>query len=358
MSNTKLPNLWYTKNIMEIDKTSLHFLQALLIIALLAVCVVFAPYFSVFVLCLVFGVIFRPLHRVIRSYIKNPGLSSLLSTVVVLIIVLGPVALVITQLFREAQGLIQDIQNNSYDVHAIIPSAQAQLQHYFPYLNVDLQSYLGAVLNWVVRNSGAVFSGAANVLVNLLLSAIALYYWFKDGEKLEAALVRLSPLPDKQDGAIISKLSAAIRSIIRGTLLVALVQGTLAGIGFKIFGVPNAVLLGTVTCLCALIPGVGTSLVLAPTIIYLFIKGPLPPAIGLLIWGAVAVGLIDNFIGPKLMSRGSRLHPFFILVSVLGGIKLLGPIGFLAGPLAVSLLFALLDIYSSLTKNGQTPKPA
>jgi len=108
------------------------------------------------------------------------------------------------------------------------------------------------------------------------------------------------------------------------------------------------VLWGSVTAIAALIPGVGTSLVLIPAILFLFISGRFFPGFGLLIWGAGAVGLVDNFLGPKLVGRGMRMHPFIILLSVLGGIGFFGPVGFLLGPLTISLFFAFFEIYSSI----------
>ena len=120
--------------------------------------------------------------------------------------------------------------------------------------------------------------------------------------------------------------------------------------GFSIFGVPNPILWGSVAAVAALIPGVGTALVLIPSILYLFFIGETVSASGLLVWGIVAVGLVDNILGPKLVGRGIKLHPFLTLLSILGGISFFGPLGFLFGPLTLSLLFAFLEIYSTIRR--------
>ena len=181
--------------------------------------------------------------------------------------------------------------------------------------------------------------------MGVFIFLVALYYLFKDGHKLKKAVVALSPLRDIYDETIFSKLALAINSVIRGSLTVALVQGILTAVGFAIFGVPNATLWGSVAAIAALIPGIGTALVLLPAIFYLFFNGETFFAVGLFLWGMTAVGLIDNFLGPKLVERGIRLHPFLILLSILGGISFFGPLGFLLGPLALSLFFVLLEIY-------------
>jgi len=190
-----------------------------------------------------------------------------------------------------------------------------------------------------------VFSSVGKVFLALFLSLLAFYCLIKDGQSLRDFYIRISPLPDEDDERILVKLHATVNSVIRGTLVIAVIQGFLTGIGFMIFGIPNPTLWGSIAAITALVPTVGTAIVLIPGIIYLSIASGTAPAVGLTIWGLVAVGLVDNFLGPQVMKRGVAIHPFVILLSVLGGLSFFGPIGFLIGPLIISLLFALLEIY-------------
>ncbi len=157
--------------------------------------------------------------------------------------------------------------------------------------------------------------------------------------------VVLSPLSHEDDEILFGRLERAINSVIKGNLSIALIQGIIAAVGFTIFGLPNSVIWGTLTAFAALIPGVGTSLVVIPAVIYLFFASGMFPAIGLLVWGVLAVGLIDNFLGPKLIGSGMRLHPLFVLFAVLGGISLFGAIGIFLGPLTLAFLVALVSVY-------------
>jgi predicted PurR-regulated permease PerM len=120
----------------------------------------------------------------------------------------------------------------------------------------------------------------------------------------------------------------------------------LTAFGLWLFGFDRAVLWGLVAAFGALIPGVGTMIVFVPALIYLAFSGMYVQFVGVAVWGAVAVGLIDNFLGPYLMSRGNSMHPFLILLSVLGGIATFGPIGFIVGPVIMSLFKVLLELYS------------
>ena len=204
-----------------------------------------------------------------------------------------------------------------------------------------------------MENLSAVFSNVAKTTLGIFIFLIALYYLFKDGLKLKEAVVAFSPLKNTDDETIFTKLSSATNSVVKGTLLIALIQGILTAIGFIIFGIPNATLWGSLATITALIPSVGTAIILLPSILYLFSIGNVFSALGLLIWGIVVVGLVDNLLRPKLIERGIRIHPFLILLSTLGGISLLGPIGFLLGPIILSLLAVLFQIYLSLGKEYQ-----
>jgi predicted PurR-regulated permease PerM len=212
----------------------------------------------------------------------------------------------------------------------------------------NIDDYLKQGLSWLLQHLGSVFGSFVKTAASSFLFLIALYYLLKDGRKFKAVIIALSPLSDTDDETISQKLAVAIHSVMKGSLLIAFIQGVLTSVGFAIFGVPNAVLWGSVAAIAALIPGIGTALVLIPAILFLFLRGEAFSGVGLIVWGMGAVGLIDNFLGPKLVGRGTQLHPLIILLSVLGSIVFFGPIGFLLGPLIMSLLFALLDIYSSL----------
>ena len=190
----------------------------------------------------------------------------------------------------------------------------------------------------------------------MFLTLLALYYLFVHGSDFKARIIALSPLSDHYDRDITDKLQLAVTSVIKGVLVVAVVQAILCGLGFAIFGIPNAALCGSIAMIAALIPAFGTALVMIPAVLYLAITGNVGAALGLAVWGALLVGLVDNFLSPMLMSRSIKIHNFFILLSVLGGLALFGPVGFIAGPLVLSLFFALLDIYPTLILHEKAPE--
>lgn len=336
---------------MEHPKSELRFLLLLLAGVGLLAYFIFKPFLFAMLLAVVFATVFQPVHAKIFQRVKNrAGLAALLATISVLLVVIAPLSLLGFQIVQESAQLYRVLVNDggAANLSAQITDIARRLLSLSPVpidLNIDVSQYIKLALNWVAQNLGAFFSNVTQVLLGIFIFLVALFYLFKDGVRVKKMVLKLSPLQDMHDEVIFRKLAAAINSVVRGNLAIAFIQGVLTTIGFAIFGVPNAALWGSVTVVAALIPGVGTALVLIPGIIYLFITGDLFQAVGLLIWGVVAVGLIDNFLGPKLVEKGIRLHPFIILLSILGGLSFFGPLGFLIGPLVVSLLFALVDIY-------------
>ena len=214
----------------------------------------------------------------------------------------------------------------------------------FDTLGGDLDQYARMAVSYLATHLGSVATSIAAFFLSLLIFFISFYYMLKDGPQFKKAIIALSPLSETDDEFVFTRLGSAINSIIKGSFTIGLIQGTLTGFGFFLFGIPNFVLWGMVATFASFIPGVGTSLVLVPGIAFLLFTGDTTVALGLALWSILAVGLVDNFLGPRLMSRGTEVHPLLVLVGVLGGLALFGPLGIFLGPLTLSFLFVLLGI--------------
>src|SRR3989344_5687283 len=341
-------------------KPQLYFLLAILAGTVILVFFFFKPFLYALILAIVFATVFEPLHKKILAITREKkGLAALLATISVLIVIIVPLAFLSIQIFQEATQLYSSLIENGSEASLSrgVSDTIQSITRFSPVpieFSVDINKYLKQALSWLLQHLGPLFANVAKALMGIFIFLIALYYLFKDGRKLKAAVVAISPLQDIHDETIFNKLALAIKSVIKGNLAVALAQGILTAVGFAIFGVPNATLWGSVAMIAALIPGIGTALVLIPAILYLYFIGEALFAAGLLVWGVTAVGLVDNFLGPKLASRGMQLHPVLILLSILGGIGFFGPLGFLLGPLVLSLLFALLEIYFAIRKEHES----
>lgn len=335
-----------------------HFFTGLLLAVVILTVLILLPFLTPVVLALAFTVIFGPVHRYIRRvFFKNNERSNFAAFIIILlvaVIVLVPGIFIVTKIYTEIQDMYYFLTEESgrSSVVLLLNSATQWLSHalfdLFPAYSFDgfnITEYLQAGLEWAFSNIDTVFTGLSKVLLGIFVTFLALFYFLRDGKELKRQIIALSPLVDTDDERILRRLEQAVYSIFAGSLIVGVIQGILTGIGFALFGVPNPAVWGSIAAVAALIPGIGTSLVLVPGILYLFFTGTTGGAIGLLIWGVLAVGLIDNILGPILINRGIKIHPFLILLSVLGGLIFFGAIGFILGPLVLAFLFALLEIY-------------
>jgi predicted PurR-regulated permease PerM len=306
----------------------------------------FQPHLITLAVAATFAVMLYPVHRRIRSRIRaGDGLAAIVTVLLTIIVILLPLGLIIAQIARQAADLYGNLtENASFPLRNVIGMAEDTLEQWIP-MQINLGTYIGTGASWLAQHLGMMLTGTIDTVVKLFLGIIAYYYMLKDGDRFMAKLIELSPLADKQDTKILARLSQSINSVVKGSLIIALVQGIASGIGFAIFGMPFALLLGAVAGVAAFIPSLGPSMILFPAAGYLFFTGHTASAIGLTIWAIVAVGSIDNFLYPMLVGRRAEIHPFFILFSVIGGISLFGMAGLVIGPLIISLLLALLDIY-------------
>lgn len=323
------------------------FFYSLLLAVFVLVVGIFGPYLSALALAAALAVVLQGVQsRLTALFRGRNGLAAFVTILFSLVIIGLPVSFIVYQVFKESRELYTDITSNPSHYTSLVSTFfNSFVKPYFPDAQLDVSTYLKQASGWIISHFGEVFSGTAQFVVNLLLCLIALFYFLRDGEKFQATLIEYSPLPDKHDLEIIGRLNRAVHSVLRGSVFISLIQGTLSGIGFWMFGVPNPALWGSVAAISALIPGVGTSLVLIPATAYLFLTGQTVSGVGMLLWSVLAVGLIDNLLAPYLVGRGAQVHPLLVLFSVLGGIGVFGPLGFIFGPLTVSLLLALLGIY-------------
>lgn len=339
---------------MKYPKSELYFLYAFLLVVFITTFFIFRPFIYTLILAGVVAVVFDSIHTKISKITRGKGnLSALIATLFVLLVVILPIGYIGAQILQETSQLYTSIVGNDVNGNVSIRVSNG-LQAFLRSLPVpielssDFNQYIRQSLNFLLSNLGPLFTNVTKVIVNIFIFLLALFYLFKDGEKLKAMLVEFSPLQDIHDEKILNKVVVAINSVIKGSLFIAIIQGVLTALGFYIFGVPNYTLWGTVAIVAALIPSFGTSLVFIPAVIYLYFTSNIVSVFGLIAWGIAAVGLIDNFLGPKLVGRGILIHPFLILLSIVGGMILFGPLGFLLGPVVLSLSFVLLDIHNSI----------
>ena len=324
-----------------------NFFYSLLILVGILCSVVFWPFLTTLIVSISLSVVLYPIYTFFNNKVTNntPWLSSLL-TIVCFVIVLGvPAFFIGGMVFDQAQELYATFTSHGGS-QPYIAQLSSTLSKVVPIEMVSgLEEKLANAVTSLSKNVATIFTSTISTLLGFLLVLLSLFYFLKDGHHWRGTLMEISPLSDEYDEKILTKLSRAVNGVMKGYLLIALVQGLLMGVGLWIFGVPNPALWGIFAGIASMVPSVGTALVALPAIGYLALVGDTFGMVGLSLWALVLVGTIDNILNPVVVGKKIDLHPLIILFSVLGGISLMGAVGVLIGPLLVSLLYTLLTIY-------------
>jgi len=340
---------------MDTKKVQFSFFISLFLLVLVLTGRLFLPFLASIAIAFMVAVTFRPVYRwFLKLFGKQRGFASMVTIFFICIVVFLPLTFLVERLASESYNLYFDIRERGLgDLDRLTYYFIHPVQQFFPSFDPDIAGYVQSLIATLVDNLGTIFSQTASFVAQFILGIISLFYILKDGHTFRKILVRLSPLSDRYDIEIISKLESAVTSVVRGSLLTALVQGCFAAVGFYLFGIGHVILWGSVVAVAALLPGLGTGLVIIPAVLYLLTIGLTGQAIGLAIWGIIAVGLVDNILMPLFVGKRSKIHPLFILFSVIGGMLLFGVSGIFLGPLIIALFFALLDIYQLLILDDQ-----
>lgn len=307
----------------------------------------FRPYLSALILAAVCAVLTHPLFEKLRRLSLGKSTAAWISVLVAVLLVAVPLSFLGVLLYEEAQSAGSHVTGGlGAGFGAVLEPLEARVNQWLPEaFHVSAQDALQSGALWVTNNVGSIFAGTANFVLQLFVGLMALFYFLRDGEAFTSLFLKLSPLNDRYDRQILKKLKETINGVVRGKIFLSFLQGALAGVALWVVGIPNPVLWGSVAAIGALIPNIGTGIVLAPAVVYLFATGSVVESVGLTLWGFLVIGLVDNFLLPRLIGGSTHIHPLLLLFGVLGGLSFFGPAGIIFGPIAVALLYVCVDIY-------------
>jgi predicted PurR-regulated permease PerM len=317
----------------------------------------FVPFFIPITWAAVFAILFSPLHARIRKKIKKPTLSAAIMTLIVLLVIVGPVTLLMLQLVSEAGSAVRHV-NAMYESGELerllgnhLPSldfAREKLTGWVDLSTANLtemsKDALQRVSNFVVNQTSAIVSGGSQVVLHFLLMTFSLYYFFKDGATIIARLQRLIPLRDDDVKSTFRELRDLIFATMYSGVMVAVLQGIAGGILFASVGIPSAVFWGSVMAFLSVLPIIGAFLVYVPAGLILIISGSVTSGIVVLAVGGGVISQIDNFLRPMLVSNRSTMHPMILFFSMMGGVVLFGLLGIILGPVIAAIFLTILRV--------------
>lgn len=323
----------------------------LLTAALVVVFMMWLPFLKLIALGAILAVLFLPFYKNLLRRTGQEVLAAWLTIFIILLIVIVPLAILGQLLISEVVGMIKQIDSASWNPHALVSHLPQQYQDYAARFVGDLGTKFTAIAGSAFASFANIVSNVANFFISFFFVFFTAFYLLRDGEKLKKYMAGIFPLSEHHENLLVSRLEESINGVVKGSFLVALVQGLVGTVGYFIFGLPAALLWGTMTVLAALVPNVGTALVWIPAVIYSFAVGRPGQAVGLLAWSVLFTGTIDNLVSPRIISSNTQIHPLLVLFGVLGGLQLFGVIGVLLGPIFMAVFVTLLDLYQNDLKN-------
>lgn len=330
------------------------------------------PFSGAILWAIVLATMFAPLYR--RLLIRMPrwpNAAALLTLLVILVMVILPFALVTSQLVKEAADLYAAFKAG--DLHLgerlqqardALPAWATGLLDRVPELD-RLREHLSGVLmesgGFLAGQAVTLGQGTANLLIGFFVMLYLLYFLLRDGRALRRRVGDAIPLRADQKSELAEQFVLTIRATVKGSLVVAVVQGALGGLAFWYLGIRAPLMWAACMAVLSLLPVVGTAMVWVPVAAYLLISGEVWQGILLIAYGVVVIGLVDNVLRPILVGKDTQIPDYVVLIATLGGISVFGVNGLVIGPVAAAMFLAAWHVFagrrSESGDTGGSPPP-
>lgn len=335
------------------DWGSRNHIHTLLLMAVTVVGIYFsyrlaAPFLPALTWSLALAILFAPLHRWMETKVKFPNLAATLSVLAVAVIVVVPATFMADRIIVEAvsgaetiQGMIESGEwRRIFEAHPRIAPAGDWISE-----QLDLTGMVNNATSWLTGMGASFVQGSILQLIGIVLTFYMLFYFLRDRALALSSLRSLSPLPEADMTRLFNDVSDTVHATLYGTLVVAIVQGTLGGLMFWWLGLAAPLLWGVVMGLLAVVPVLGAFVIWIPAAIFLVLEGSGEKALLLTLWGAIVVGGIDNLLYPMLVGTRLKMHTVLAFVSLVGGLIVFGPAGVILGPVIFTVTRLLLEIW-------------
>jgi predicted PurR-regulated permease PerM len=334
-----------------------------LLVLVIAVSLAFAwillPFYGAALWATVLAIVFAPLYRWLSTGMRRPNLAAFTTLLIILVMVILPLTLIAASLVQEASGLYESARSGELNfsqffrrVLDTLPGWALNLLGRLGLTNLDaIQERLSAGLlqgsQFLASLVIDVGQSTVGFVVSLFVTLYLLFFLLRDGDGLSRRIKEAIPLRAEQQRAFSTKFTVAIRAIIKGDILVALLQGALGGLIFWLLGIRAPLLWAALMAVLALLPVVGTGLVWGPVAIYFLVTGAVWQGILLLGYGVLVISVVDNFLRPFLVGKDTKIPDYIVLITTLGGIATFGANGIVIGPVIAAMFLAAWDIFTA-----------
>lgn len=317
------------------------FVVALLVLAFL----VLKPILMAIIFGFILAYIFSPIYNLMFKLTKSPNFSASIITILLILIIIVPIWLFTPTLVKQSFTIYQNLQQTDF----ITP-----LEKFFPsaFASGGFSQEVGSTIHSFVTNIANSFvNSLANIILNFptlaLKAAVVLFTFFfvlRDKKILNDYIRSLLPLPKEVQNRFFKASKDVTSSVLYGQVIIGLIQGVVIGIGFFLFGASNAWVLTLLATIAGVLPIIGTMIIWLPVLVIFLITGDTVGAIGIFVFGTISSN-IDNILRPVFVSRYTQMHSAVVFIGMIGGIFVFGILGVLLGPLVLSYLLIIFDLY-------------
>jgi predicted PurR-regulated permease PerM len=346
-----------------------QFNRVTVILAVLAVTAVFIAMIRGFLLAILLAAIFSgllyPLYTRLKDKFRGKSSAASIVTIIlfvfIIIVPIGALLVVVVdqainasetvgpmlkEQFSDSSTLLDDINE--------IPLVQKFFPDHDKFVNT-VEGLVGGIGKFVINSLGSISSGAVNFFFEFFVMLFTMYYFLIYGKEYLGWILYMLPLQSEEENLLLSKFTTVTRATLKGTFVIGAVQGAMGGVAMWIAGIPNTLFWGVIMAVFSIIPAVGPAIVWLPAGVYLLLTGNTVGGVGLLLFGAIVIGNIDNLIRPALVGKEAQLPDLMIFFGTLGGLALFGATGIIIGPIIAALFLTLWEIYGATFRDSLDP---
>lgn len=339
----------------EQKETNRYFLLILILLAVILAGFLLKSYIVPVLTGALLAYIFFPVYELIKKKIKNENASAFIVSVLIILIISIPLAFLIFEISKEAnigyillkqkiaKGNLLDFECTSNVLCSTINYAKEWINQ--PEIRLYVESWIKKGSGVLAEKAFKFAAGIPQMVLNIFITFFVVFYFFVDGKKILSKLEEAVPLKEHARERIFKQIKEVTKAIIYGFFLIAILEGIIAMITFSLAGIHSPILLGILIAITALIPFVGAAILWVPIMIMQFYNGAIYSALIVAIGGLIISFPIDTLLRPKIIGDQAKVHPILILLGFLGGLSLFGTLGIIIGPLVLSLMFTLIELY-------------
>lgn len=313
------------------------------------------PFLMAIFWAVVIAITFRRTFRLIRIRLKGRANSAAALTVLLaVLLVVIPVFFVLLALVDQGQQVVQKIQTKEWNVTYIadfIDEETPRIESWLSSVGItpdrirsDISTFATKAANVIADQALSYTQDAIAMTASFILMLYILFFLLRDGKYITRSIIDAFPMGNRHERTLVNRFNSIVTATLRGTVVVAIIQGGLGGIIFALLGVEGAIFWGVIMVLLSFLPIGGSAIIWLPMAIIFLIQGAIWKGIILILIGSLVIGLVDNLLRPMLVGRDTKLPDYLILVATLGGIASFGLSGFVIGPVIAGLFVTCWQI--------------